>query len=308
MIADMFHSLLSLIGDFLSDGRIVYADRSSETHVRCDSKINVFLDGMNLILSKRLASADLLVAGSVILASLCAASDQIGFICEVSCNMLLLRAYDTSVLLTILHIFAYLGRQRFFTLRSYSLIITVLKSVVTYLEKGHLDVTMEFCHSSTGKVQSEFHLFATCPFSEGAVSVDSAIFFLVETLQNYAQFGTMNQGEINTVNAGLLSNMHKTGFSLRHEDVDCSFGTNCDTSCSLSKYGVHGIPSEPAEVGTLCHFTDVLSLVELVAANMVCLSPTWTTMIIVSYFDMLIMWDCIQHRKVSCDILESRLL
>lgn len=268
MIADMFHSILSLIGDFLSDGRIVYADRSSETHVRCDSKINVFLDGMNLILSKRLASADLLVAGSVILASLCAASDQIGFICEVSCNMLLLHAYDTSVLLTILHIFAYLGRQRFFTLRSYSLIITVLKSVVTYLEKGHLDVTMEFCHSSTGKVQSEFHLFATCPFSEGAVSVDSAIFFLVETLQNYAQFGTMNQGEINTVNAGLLSNMHKTGFSLRHEDVDCSFGTNCDTSCSLSKYGVHGIPSEPAEVGTLCHFTDVLSLVELVAANM----------------------------------------
>ena len=69
-----------------------------------------FLDNMDLereVESDEAASADLLVAGSFILGSICAATDYAGFMCEAVYNILRMHRYDTSVVLVILHVFAY---------------------------------------------------------------------------------------------------------------------------------------------------------------------------------------------------------
>ena len=84
-----------------------------------------FLDNMDLerqVESDEIASADLLVAGSIILGSICPATDRAGFMCEVVYNILRMHKYDTSVVLVIFHVFAYMGGNAIFTLRNYSLI------------------------------------------------------------------------------------------------------------------------------------------------------------------------------------------
>ena len=102
--------LLSVIEDFLIEGRVMlYTNLSSETSVECDSRMHVIIDGLDIIFSHEAASADLLVAGSIILGSICAATDRPGFMCEAVYNILRMHKYDTSVVLVLLHVFAYVG-------------------------------------------------------------------------------------------------------------------------------------------------------------------------------------------------------
>ncbi|PQM42228.1 uncharacterized protein Pyn_27975 [Prunus yedoensis var. nudiflora] len=86
---------LSLIEDFLINGRVlVCKDASSEAQVECHSMVNILCDGIHI--SSRPASADELVAGSIVLASICAAFDHIGFISEMSYSILQIISVDTA--------------------------------------------------------------------------------------------------------------------------------------------------------------------------------------------------------------------
>ncbi|KAF2317910.1 hypothetical protein GH714_041230 [Hevea brasiliensis] len=89
------NELLHLIEDFLINGQVmVLADVSSETLSEFGSRMNIFLDGLNINMFSKPASADQLVAGSIILASICKAIDRIEIIFEASYNLLRIRKYD----------------------------------------------------------------------------------------------------------------------------------------------------------------------------------------------------------------------
>jgi hypothetical protein len=265
--------LLNLIEEFLIDGRVmVYNNTSSETVIGGDSRIDFVLDGVNIMLLYEVAPADQLVAGSIILASICAAVDQIGIICEASYNIFRRRASDASLLLTIIHIFAYLGGQKFFSLRNYALMMTVLKSLVLLLEGVNLSGDAASCPSFVSQVQIQFHPCNKCPFSEGAVSVDTATSLLIELLQNCTALGTTNIDVIkscNSLNSRVLFDNFKSEQGLSHEGVHYVAFMNCDASCSLDKYDIPTTQSDSIVDMTLCRLSDILSLVELLACSMV---------------------------------------
>ncbi|XP_050370392.1 uncharacterized protein LOC126788440 isoform X2 [Argentina anserina] len=174
---------LGVIEDFIMHGRVfVCRDAPSKTTVESHSSSSL-LD--NIDISPRPASADELVAGSVVLASLCAAFDHIGFICETSCNILLIRRLNCSLILKMLHVFAHFGGKKFFNYSNHTL-MTVMKSVVTYLEGVRASNPAD-SSASVSNCGMEFCPCVECPFSEDAVSVDTAILLLLEKLQSLNQ-------------------------------------------------------------------------------------------------------------------------
>ncbi|XP_068324733.1 uncharacterized protein [Pyrus communis] len=162
---------LNIMEEFLINGRfVVCKDESSET----------LIDGVHI--SSRPASADELVAGSIVLASICAAIDRTGFICEMSYNTLQISRSNHSLILTILHVFAYLGGEKFFNFGNSNLVI-ILKSIVTYLEGVSSSDTASSFIPSASNSQTMFSPCINCPFFEDAVSMDAATSLLLERLQ-----------------------------------------------------------------------------------------------------------------------------
>ncbi|KAM1796304.1 hypothetical protein ACFX11_036556 [Malus domestica] len=162
---------LSIMEDSLINGRfVVCKDYSSETLV----------DGVHV--SSRPASADELVAGSIVLASICAALDHTGFICEMSYNILQTSRSNHSLVLSILHVFAYLGGEKFLNLGNSNLVI-IMKSIVTHLEGVISSDTASSFIPSVSNSRIMFSPCVKCPFSEDSVSVDAATSLLLERLQ-----------------------------------------------------------------------------------------------------------------------------
>nr|KJB69144.1 hypothetical protein B456_011G007900 [Gossypium raimondii] len=190
--------LLSLIEEFLIEGRVMLcAAPSSETSVECDSRRHAIFDGSAVVFTHEAASADLLVAGSIILGSICAAADRAGFLCEAAYSIFRMHRYDTSVVLVILHAFAYVGGNKMFTLGNYSLTMTVLKSIVMFLESERAPMATA-THSFVGDVLPQFHACVGCPFSKDALSVDIVISLLFTKLQNFARLAGIRSGSVVT--------------------------------------------------------------------------------------------------------------
>ncbi|KAL4385864.1 hypothetical protein GQ457_09G000770 [Hibiscus cannabinus] len=265
VVAECLDELVSLIQDFLIDGRVMlYAKPSSETSVECDPRRHVIIDGLDVVFTHEAASADMLVASSIILGSICAAADRTGFLCEAAYNIFLMHRYDTSVVLLVVHVFAYVGGDTMFTLRDYSSTMTVLKSIVMFLESECASEATR-TPSLVGDVLPQFHASVGCPFSKDALSVDNAVSLLFTKFQNYAQSGVKHQNL--TANSSLLS----------IEDMN--------VSCCLDKCSLASKQSGPVATGTGCDISDVLSLMELLACNM---SWNWTCKkIIVQLWSML---------------------
>ncbi|XP_021818167.1 uncharacterized protein LOC110760241 [Prunus avium] len=265
---------LSLIEDFLINGRVlVCKDASSEARVECHSMVNILCDGIHI--SSRPASADELVAGSVVLASICAAFDHIGFISEMSYSILQISRSSHSLVLTILHAFAYIGGEKFFNFCNFNLVI-VMRSIVTYLERVSISDSSGSCIPSASNSRTVFCTCVKCPFSEDAVSVDTATSFLLERLQIGALSGAtyqdaMESGSSNS-NYCILLNKYKAE-QIAYPD-NCGLGVHGDLSCCLNKFAVPSIQSDSSTNFTLCDLSDLLSLVELVAINM---SWEWTS-------------------------------
>ncbi|XP_044496261.1 uncharacterized protein LOC123218735 [Mangifera indica] len=258
MLEDLsLDELLSLIEDFLVDGRVMKCtDGSSATLSESNSKVNVHLDGANAMFSFEAASADQVVAGSIILASISASTNHIAYISEAAYNVSRTHRNDPPLLLTVLHILAYLGGEEFVTLAKDNLTMTVVKSIVTYLERRSVQSAETSCLPSTSDFQTEFLPCVECPFAKDAVSVDFAISLLLEKLKRCTQSETVN----------VL--FHEDETEQICQDLCNICDMKDDESCSLKKYEMPTFQSESVVNMTLCHVTDVLSLMELLACNM----------------------------------------
>lgn len=224
--------LLRLIEDFLIEGKVmlknvVPTETSSDSNLRNDG----FLEGIDTLCAKE-ATNEQLVAASIILASLCAATDYIGFISEASYNILRLCRCDSFVVLTILHIFANLGGSTYFNSCSYGLMVTVLKSLVMFLEGGSVSVTT--CVPAINQLHTDLCSNVKCPFSEGAESIDVVTSLLLENIKKHP----FQQEQFDLSNFRSLSDNYNNG-QCSNQDV---------------------VP---------CQLSDILSLLELVANKMV---------------------------------------
>ncbi|KAA3478736.1 Flagellar attachment zone 1 [Gossypium australe] len=254
--------LLSLMEEFLIEGRVMLcAALSSETSVECDSRRHAIFDDSAVVFTHEAASADLLVAGSIILGSICAAADRAGFLCEAAYNIFRMHRYDTSVVLVILHAFAYVGGNKMFTLRNYSLTMTVLKSIFMFLESEHAPMATA-THSFVGDVLPQFHACVGCPFSKDALSVDLVVSLLFTKLQNFARSGFMHQNLTeNSSNSSVMSIEN-----IAEQNLSCFLDMN--VSCCLDKCSLAAIRSGSVVTKTLCDIGEILSLMELIACNM----------------------------------------
>ncbi|TYH47597.1 hypothetical protein ES332_D10G008700v1 [Gossypium tomentosum] len=290
--------LLNFIEEFLIEGRVMLcAALSSETSVECDSRRHAIFNGSAVVFTHEAASADLLVAGSIILGSICAAADRAGFLCEAAYSIFRMHRYDTSVVLVILHAFAYVGGNKMFTLGNYSLTITVLKSIVMFLESERAPMATA-THSFVGDVLPQFHACVGCPFSKDALSVDIVISLLFTKLQNFAGSGFMHQNLIaNSSNSSVMSIEN-----IAEQNLSCLLDMN--VSCCLDKCSLAGIRSGSVVTETLCDIGDILSLMELLACNM---SWNWTCNKIIAQLWSTLESSALENLSVAIIILLGQL-
>ncbi|KAL5577799.1 hypothetical protein UlMin_019498 [Ulmus minor] len=235
--------LLSLIENFLVDRCVdVLKDVSLGSTIECDSRVDILVDGANKTLSSVPSSEEQVVAGSILLASICAALDNIGFVCQSSYNILRARRFSNSLLLTILHIFAHLGGEKYFKLGNYSLTMTVVKSIVRNLEEQDLSDT-DSCAPSVSDAQSLCFPCVKCPFLKDVLSVDCVTSLLLEKF-NINDISRTTHGDV-------------------IEPVGQPHEANSDGTCRLNNYAVSANQSD-----VLCNLSDLLALVELVACHM----------------------------------------
>ncbi|KAH6773561.1 hypothetical protein C2S51_011965 [Perilla frutescens var. frutescens] len=251
---DLFE-LLVLIEDFLLWRKVfVCGGVSAESESHVISKLNLILNGNAIMLLEVAASAHQLVAGGILLASLCSAVDQIGFVCEMSCNIIRMQKLDPLVMLAILHAFAHICGSKYFALQQYSIAMTVVKSSVLFLEKQTLSTnSTSFSPSDVGN-PSSILLCTNCPFSAGAIPVEDVAMLLLENLQKQCHCGSWPQDSLASVN--LLDPIlwpHEGTEEVSGLGKAAPLNSTCDEN--------------------LCNFLDLLSLVEVLASVM---SWDWT--------------------------------
>ncbi|KAE9614852.1 hypothetical protein Lalb_Chr04g0249051 [Lupinus albus] len=257
--------LLGLIEDFLIEGKVIVNNEvPAEALSDRDLRINYDL-GCATKFSSDIASSEQLVAGSIILASICAATNHVGFLCEASYDILRLCNWNSLVVLTFLHIFAYLSGEKFFVLDNFSIMITVLKSLVMFLEGENLSVAHASCLPSIDKLHTEFCVNAKCQFLEGAEPIDIVACLLLEEIERCWLQG-MEQGDLS--DSRFTSDNHHAGQWSNQEGIQSVISTNCDVPCGLKKCMISATQPHARKSSTFCHLGDVLSLVELVANKM----------------------------------------
>ncbi|XP_055800589.1 uncharacterized protein LOC129870035 isoform X2 [Solanum dulcamara] len=241
------YDVLSLMEDFLLHGKLLVHSVSSDSKLASNSVINLILDGRSISLCKQPAPTQLLLTGGILLASVCAAVDHIGFVCEASCNILRTLRSDA---LDILHIFAYLCGSKYITLKEYGLAMTVVKSLVMLLHNNRSSPNPLSCVASTVESLSKICSGSKCPFSKSAASMDAVASLLLNSLESYS---------CSAVGLDLMESLN----SSRH-------GIKCDgrkTEESTDNV-VDLVQSAYVTLGDSSQFIDTLALVELVAGFM----------------------------------------
>ncbi|KAL5097716.1 hypothetical protein RYX36_002043 [Vicia faba] len=257
--------LLRLIEDFLIEGKVILKDIvPTETPSDSDLRNENFLDGLDTLCSK-VAMDEQLVAAGIILASICAATDYIGFLSEASYNILRLCRYDSFMVLTILHIFANLGGKKYFDSCSFGLMVTVLKSLVMFLEGGSISVTPASCLPSINQLRTDLCTSVKCPFSEGAESIDVVTFLLLEKIKKHL---FQQEGQFDSSCFRSLLDNYNNGQWSNQDVVPCTNSISCDASCCLKNHVACRTQPDVRIDVTLCQLSDILSLLELVANKM----------------------------------------
>ncbi|KAL6546422.1 hypothetical protein OROMI_022143 [Orobanche minor] len=234
---DLFE-LRAVIENFILHREVfVCGEVSGELEAIHSFKANLILQGNAILVSEIVASSQLLVAGGCLLASLCTAVDHIGFVCEMSCNIIIMQKFERPVMLAILHAFANVCGSKYFTLQRYSIAMIVVKSLVVFLEK------------QTSSNKSTSFCSTNCPFSEGALSMEDVASLLLETLQKHGRSKCWPQ---DLVVSRVCSHEGRTG-----EVSDSS----------------EAVILSPTSFVDLCDFTDILSMLEILASFM---SWDWT--------------------------------
>lgn len=262
--------LLNLIEDFLIERRVlVYVNVDPDALPVVDARATVILSD-RIVLSFQVASAQHLIAAAVVLASICTAVDHIGFLCEASYNIFKMQKIDSSML-DILHVFAIISGAEYLRTREYSLLMTVIKSLVTFLERENLPTGSTWCCQALFKGQPGVPPFNECPFADGVVSMEEVVSLLIGKLHNYASSDFTNEGLVESIvllDSKAVDGKEKSKSWSGDGQILCAQCRKCDASFCLHKTQ-KSCSVESDSDGTLFHLGDVLSLVELVASNMV---------------------------------------
>ncbi|MQL92592.1 hypothetical protein Taro_025213 [Colocasia esculenta] len=239
---------VSLIQDFLTARKVlVCGDASCE---QSDLGTSYHLDNENRIWSLKTAGVTQLVAGSVILASISTMHDCVDILWQTSFQLIQMCQSDSHWILTAVHVFASICGVKFFSPTDQHLMFTAIKSLIFLLEKGEVTPDGDEC--------PRFPLCMKCPFAEGLVCVDKVISSLLEDLQiciagaaNYQDSKELvtEYGTCQTHN-GRDSQSNQFDGSSKECSVSCSL---CNFVCQMDRNGVAGF----------CHFTDIVSLVDL---------------------------------------------
>ncbi|GER24570.1 maternal effect embryo arrest protein [Striga asiatica] len=183
-----------LLQSFDSGEMFVCGEVSGSPEATHRFKANLVLNGNAIIVFEVIASAQLLVAGASLLASLCFAVGYIGFVCEMSCNIITMNKFDHHMMLAVLHAFAHVCSSQYFALQQYSVAMTVVKSLVTFLEKR---VMSDDSSSGPSMVENRSKFCVcrnNCPFSEGGLSLEDVASLLLEKRQKHGQYNCLPQG------------------------------------------------------------------------------------------------------------------
>ncbi|KAG6416709.1 hypothetical protein SASPL_124145 [Salvia splendens] len=247
-----FFEMLAIIEDFLQQSKVfVYGGASAESESHVSSKLNLILNDNHIMLLEVAASAHLLVAGGSLLASLCSAVDYIGYVCETSCSIIRMQKLDRPVMLAILHVFALICGSKYFTLQQYSVVMSIVKSVVMFLEEQTESANSISFSQSDVRNPSSMLVCTHCPFSAGAVSVKDAAVMLLENLQKQCHCGLWPQDSLSLV-CLLFPTLP------RHEEG----------GKEVSGSGEAALSSLACDENSY-NFLDIISLVELLASVMI---------------------------------------
>ncbi|CAN0911573.1 hypothetical protein LINGRAHAP2_LOCUS26946 [Linum grandiflorum] len=231
------YELLGIIDDFLINGTIVACTNSTPEMVNERNARADVGSEEELKFSRKSATVEQMVVGSTLLSSICTSTGNIGFLCETSYNLLRKSRCDTASLLTILHVFAHVGREQYFSSSDFGLTMNVVRSIVGWLQRKTSLVA-----SSENTIELQFICCSTCPF--GAVSIDVVTSVLLEKLWGSEDPGTTRRTEsTSSTNSNLLS--------FEHNEV----GEGISQSKSIMN-------------GTMGDTSNILSLLELVAWKM----------------------------------------
>ncbi|CAN6834689.1 unnamed protein product [Brassica oleracea] len=185
ILSEVLEEILSLLQNLLSEQRVWYSAKSSET-AESDLSIPVTMNGENVTLVSRIALLDHLVAGSAILAAICTAVDRVGFIREASFEILHKHCREkTSVPLTILHVFTHIAGEKMMSSSDHDISNAVLKSIVMFLEEKHFGTVEGNAKLHPGKNR--------CPFSYKSSSLEAMSSMLIEIVQEFTQSNNLHQ-------------------------------------------------------------------------------------------------------------------
>ncbi|PNY04429.1 protein TRANPARENT TESTA 12-like [Trifolium pratense] len=201
---------------------------------------------------------------------------------------------DSVMPLTILHIFVYLSGQKFFDVDNVGLVVTVLKSLVMLLEDESLSDVTAPCLPSINQPHNEFCTSASCPFLEGTESINAIACLLLEEIKNCWPQG-MKQVDLS--DSGLMPGNDNVGQWSNWEADQCATNKNNVVSGCLKKCLVSDTRPHALKNAILCHLSDMLSLVELVANKM---SWHWTNARLVP--QLLNMLDTCVEEKIAVAI------
>ncbi|KAJ4891655.1 maternal effect embryo arrest 22 [Raphanus sativus] len=188
ILSEFLEELLNLLQDLLLEQRVLYSAKSLET-TESDLSIPVTLNGENIVLFRKVALIDHLVAGSAILAAICTIVDRVELIREASFEILRKHSHEkTFVPLTILHVFAYIAGEKLMSSSDHDISNAVLKSIVMFLENRHFGTVDGYAKLHPGKNK--------CPFSDKSSSLEAMGSMLMEVVQEFTRSNTVHQSLI----------------------------------------------------------------------------------------------------------------
>lgn len=226
----------------------------------CSSDTVYHLDNESRTWTMKTAAVTQLVAGSVILASICTVYDRVDILWQTSFQLLQMCWDDLYWILTTVHVFASIGGVKFFSPTHHNLIVTAIKSLILLLERGE-----EFGSiTSIGDKCPRFCVCVDCPFAEGQVCVDKVMSHLLEELQICLASAARNPDSKKLLIFSYSTCHPCNGHDAQNNQFDVS-SKECDAFCS-SHDDVH---DQNTEAG-FCHLTDIISLVELFGHHTVC--------------------------------------
>ncbi|KAL2921527.1 Keratin type II cytoskeletal 7, partial [Bienertia sinuspersici] len=180
------HDLLTLSEDLLLNRKILSNnDMTCELLESCGSSIEIMHDGEVIVLWPKMASTTLVVAGAIVLASICKTVGHFGFVSEVSLKVLQMGRTEYSLVLAIVHAFADVCGEDYIANSNYSLVMKVVKSVVTFMEGSLAKNANKDFQSGDDSTQHQFTRCVRCTFSEGSVSIDEVSSEILAQLQRH---------------------------------------------------------------------------------------------------------------------------